>query len=845
MSPSSWLDQLNDVAPIFVDAALRGAIVLLLALVLTYMLRRRSAAVRHLVWVGAIVVQLLLPLFAIWGPRWEVAISNRVASVLPVNLPTSRAEAPTASEIRDGGPTTPAPSGGVSAPPIEGAPAGGRRATTSSATANVAAPQDNTSDPAPISGRLILLVLWILGAVIVLARLAVGTSMVATLARKGARVDDGSWLSLAQKLSSTLQIDRPLTLLRGDKLGVPVTWGIVYPVVLLPDDADSWSEERRRFVLVHEMAHVKRLDALTQLAVQLALALFWFDPLVWVANRRMQLEREHACDDYVLRHGTAPSMYAEELLSMVRSLGTPDHRTAQPAFAALAMARRSEFEGRMLSILDPVLDRHPLSKGRTLMSAFAALLLVVPLAALHPYKSASAPTTTPRSVTVVVDAGAKKAATDDLPESFKISILPVPLQTDTADLARRALTKPLAALSAGAATLTGKLKATGAELVTASGKTPTCDTFRFTGNSSSTSTHIHSDDDDGSAVLEFITYNGERCSSATIIGRIKYTPNEDDIVEMAFGSHATFRQRTVNDDRELSVSRGPDGGIQRAYRLNGRSADYDDSARRWFAGYLPSVLMEAGVNVKPRVARWREQGGVDNVLARIATMKSSGAKRSHYEALLDGDKLTADEMEKVVRSASANISSSGDMRAILTRAAPGVRISKGNIPAFERALVSMPSSGDKAAVLQIYGQTDDRDMLLTVMRVSEGVASSGDRTRLYQVLAPRYLAKGDRALVSSWFGHVKQMPSSGDLRNALMIAMPYGAGSPDIARGIIDGARSIPSSGDKSRVLIAMINSGALTTKELRDAFFNAVEEIPSEGDRGRVLSAAASMLRQ
>jgi hypothetical protein len=136
-------------------------------------------------------------------------------------------------------------------------------------------------------------------------------------------------------------------------------------------------------------------------------------------------------------------------------------------------------------------------------------------------------------------------------------------------------------------------------------------------------------------------------------------------------------------------------------------------------------------------------------------------------------------------------------------------------------------------------------MLLTVMRASEGVASSGDRTRLYQALAPRYLAGGDRALVSSWFGHVHQVPSSGDLRNALMIAMPFGAGSPDVARGIIQGARIIPSSGDRSRVLIAMVNSGALTTKELRDAFFNAVEEIPSEGDRGRVLSAAASMLRQ
>ncbi|MEO5814154.1 MAG: M56 family metallopeptidase [Gemmatimonadaceae bacterium] len=175
MSPSRWLDQLNGIAPIFIDAAVRGAIVLLVALGLTYMLRRRSAAARHLVWVGAIVVQLVLPLFAIWGPRRDVPISNRVSTGAVTRGP-SKAHHPLHRTQS-------------------------RRAS-------------------------LLLALWILGAVIVLARLAVGTAMVASLARKGARVDDGSWLSLAQRVSATLQIDRPLTLLRSDKLGVPVTWGI-------------------------------------------------------------------------------------------------------------------------------------------------------------------------------------------------------------------------------------------------------------------------------------------------------------------------------------------------------------------------------------------------------------------------------------------------------------------------------------------------------------------------------------------------------------------------------------------------------------------------------------------
>src|SRR5207248_6884747 len=94
------------------------------------------------------------------------------------------------------------------------------------------------------------------------------------------------------------------TLLRSGRFGIPVTWGVVYPVVLLPDDADDWADERRRYVLVHEMAHVKRVDAFTQLVAQLVLAAFWFDPFVWLAAHRMRVEREHACDDYVLREGT-------------------------------------------------------------------------------------------------------------------------------------------------------------------------------------------------------------------------------------------------------------------------------------------------------------------------------------------------------------------------------------------------------------------------------------------------------------------------------------------------------------------------------------------------------------
>src|SRR5690349_25129345 len=68
---------------ILLGAAARGAVVLLGALVLTSLLQRRPAAVRHAIWAGAIAVQLLLPLLALWGPRWHVPVPETLSTLIP------------------------------------------------------------------------------------------------------------------------------------------------------------------------------------------------------------------------------------------------------------------------------------------------------------------------------------------------------------------------------------------------------------------------------------------------------------------------------------------------------------------------------------------------------------------------------------------------------------------------------------------------------------------------------------------------------------------------------------------------------------------------------------------
>lgn len=323
-----------------IDALLKGSLLLVIAAAVTRLLRHRSAAARHAVWTTALLAQLALPVLSAELPTWDVPL-------LPAEQVESRASSSSAS-------------------PVES-----RQVPESGTPLFHALP----------STQSLLGLLWLVGGIALLARMVVGMAAVARLARRATEIVDGPWHTLTRYLTATLHIGRPIRLLRSDRLSVPVTWGVRRPTLLLPAEADDWSVERRGLVLVHELAHIKRLDALTQLAAHGALVLFWINPLVWIAMRQMAAERERACDDYVLCCGAIASTYAEELLAIVRSL----RRSPGPALAALALAlaRRSDFEGRMLAILNPHVSRRALDRRATLVLAALALLLVVPLAAVR------------------------------------------------------------------------------------------------------------------------------------------------------------------------------------------------------------------------------------------------------------------------------------------------------------------------------------------------------------------------------------------------------------------------------------------------------------------------------
>ena len=118
---------------------------------------------------------------------------------------------------------------------------------------------------------------------------------------------------LLRSLQNELGIQRPVRLVVHK--GSPMTWGILRHCVSLPESCRDWSDQRLELALRHEMAHIQRCDALWLLLSQMALALLWFHPVMWLVAGWMRREREMAADELVIQSGAGKADYAEVILS--------------------------------------------------------------------------------------------------------------------------------------------------------------------------------------------------------------------------------------------------------------------------------------------------------------------------------------------------------------------------------------------------------------------------------------------------------------------------------------------------------------------------------------------------
>lgn len=404
---------------------LKATLLLLAALVGTTWLRHATAGARHLVWLAALAAVLALPVLSRMDAFHIRVLPSGLATALgePADVRATAPEPPAAIAVA--APTVAAPvmtPPRVSTPPMPAAVQPVVAEVTASVMVNaVNEPLSPAANAVPTTTSLvtILLALWAAVALGLVGWLVAGAMSVRRIVSGARELVTPDWTMPLCEVADRLDLEVPPRLVLSDRIEMAFACRAAAPTVVLPAAAESWTDDRRRAVLFHELAHVKRHDLIGHTLGRLACALYWFHPLVWSAARHLRAESERACDDLVLQCGARPSDYAQHLLDMVTSV----RRHGAPVMA-LPMARKKEFEGRMLAILDPAVSRGAIGRLQSAMVILVVGILALTIAGVAP--ASAHEDTSVVAPSVVASAPAARAARAAPARALTASVTPAP-----------------------------------------------------------------------------------------------------------------------------------------------------------------------------------------------------------------------------------------------------------------------------------------------------------------------------------------------------------------------------------------------------------------------------------
>lgn len=826
--PASW-------SMMLLDGAVKGFLVLAIAAMVATMLRHRSSAVRHLVWTLGVLALLLMPMISWLVPAVDVPVPMRwatprvsadevahvrpmpgtatVVEVAPVISATS-AHAPHGAghasqsvhitgRVKVVTPAAPVQRLRVTAVPSRHDVVithGGARHSSNVAVAHssgsnahdviVTTPSSPGSAwslpfglPAPFAGWSLsslsvpglLFGVWLIGALIALAWMLVQQVRLFAIESRAQPIIGGRCARMVDDIAWELGIDKDIVLLAGRDDAMPMTWGVFRPVLLLPATAMVWSRERLSMVLRHELAHVARRDAASQAIAELACALHWYNPLVWLAASRMRVEREHACDDLVLESGPRASDYATELLDIARTL------MVRPGVdrAAIAMARRSELKQRLSAVLDEDRPRTRPTGGVLAAALLSAMGIVFPLAALEPAPLHARDSHRPASV----------AMADVTPAPLAVpAVIAVPLNI--------------------------KVR-----------QTPVC----RRGESGSATTNRNNDN-------WRIQWEGDNCRvDIRIDGEIRYDAMFTEITAIAPGGRVQLEQQGSRGDRRLVIRPVPQG-LAMEWQLNGEDAPFDAAAREWYGLLLQEIARTTGIGADERAAAILERHGTAALMREIDELRSDRVRARYYRALLLSDRLDNSERIAGVIEAAADINSDRELSSLLSELTDRVAASPDLRSAVLSSASGISSDREKVRLyLDLVNASTLTDaQKADVLASSRTVHSDRERNRLLAAVAAQSLNSSE--LHASYIDATRDMSSDREKSEAFGRILEAGSLNGDQLVALFDAAQTIHSDRELARLLVTALETQDVQGPA-REAFVRAMDNIRSEREHGRVAS--------
>jgi len=602
----------------------------------------------------------------------------------------------------------------------------------------------------------------------------------------------------------------PVRALISPDISSPMAAGLFRPAILLPErllaelDGDEIEQIR-----LHETAHLLRRDDVALLIQRVMEALFTLHAVVRWITRRIDLEREIACDDFVVEQTGQARPYASCLTRVVELADGVPRSKFGAAVAAAATEERSHLARRIEMLLDKT--RHKgtrLLKVRLLLIA-AGLLALAIVAARTPGLIAFAASDSFYDQEPAPPEPAAPPAAPEPPSPAAPSAPPAPPAPQS--------------------------------------------------------------DSHNSRSMTWRTNDGLHVREMRLRGDVHSNDTETDVQSISGDGLFSYEESYGFASRRYEVRFESPGQMTRRYLVDGREKPFDADAKAWLRAALPDLLRESGIDAPERVRRILKQGGVPAVLAEIGKIHSDGTKKLYIGELLLTGKLSADQFQSLLRVVRG-MNSDGEKAAVLVFLAPDVlkdnlrdyafealktihsdgekrRVltqfishdsSRGTLALAARAAADINSDGEKAAVLvDLAGHLrNNNELSRPFFRAAESIHSDGERARV--LTAVMASAGEQRDTLTEALRSAKSISSDGEKARVLVHADGYWKDEDVMRQAYFEAAGSVHSDGEKARVLTSLIGRGGLSDRTLIEAVHCAVG-IHSDGEKARVLVAIAN----
>lgn len=332
---------LNELAEILLSQSLQVGVVFLMVMMACILLRRSSAHWRYLLWLLVIAKCLTPPIVSFSLP------------VLPTQQLADSRSSDSDQNGMDGKQTTEAETedSPFNAPQGESSTTIGELLASRTESGSIEQQPKTKAAHVALSPQHWLALAWLAGAAVFLLIIAVKIWATHRRIVRSRVASNEEMQETLNGLAHSLGIKKLPILYEVDFAAQPFVWGWLGGDIYLPPNfSGSCSPEKCRSIIAHELAHVSRWDAGVNHLQNVVQALFFFHPLVWIANRRLRLERERCCDEAVLSDSAnSPRVYAEAIIDML-TRESESERSA-PSLAVTGALR--DIQTRIVTVLTP------------------------------------------------------------------------------------------------------------------------------------------------------------------------------------------------------------------------------------------------------------------------------------------------------------------------------------------------------------------------------------------------------------------------------------------------------------------------------------------------------------